>query len=236
MTTPTGSQVIAYAETFKGIARGRVRENVNDFTQWYYGDNTSASFCLIGICYVFNHFDVLEKFLGGKIAYVPNLKGRVGSKWHTSKSDIAKGDPVTFDFNNTNEPEHVGLFIEWTNSAHTQFKSFDFNTTGNGSDDYCGEKTRNWSDVYGYVKPGLAPEDPSKYPGKVYRYDPSKPVMHDAHVKWIQQRLTAHGHTVDADGYYNARTEAKVMAFQVDAKLARDGEVGPKTWAALAAK
>jgi peptidoglycan hydrolase-like protein with peptidoglycan-binding domain len=55
-------------------------------------------------------------------------------------------------------------------------------------------------------------------------------------VKWIQQRLTAHSHTIDADGYYGARTEAKVMAFQVDAKLTRNGEVGPKTWTALAAK
>ena len=156
-TVPTGTQVIAYAKTFTGVARGRKRENVNTFTRWYYGNDTAAAFCLIGICYVYDHFGVLGAFLGGKIAYVPSLKGRVGSKWHTSKADIRKGDPVTFDFNRTGAPEHVGLFIAWANSARTEFTSFEFNTTGGGSSDWCGTKTRRWSDVYGYVKPGMAP-------------------------------------------------------------------------------
>jgi hypothetical protein len=231
MSTPTGSQVIAYAETFKGVARGRVKENINDFTQWYYGNNTAASFCLIGICYCLNHFGALG-LLGGKIAYVPSLKARVGSKWHTSKSLVSEGDPVTFDFNRSGEPEHVGLFIRWANSSHTEFVSFEFNTTGSGSDDWCGEKTRRWADVYGFVKPGLAPENPATYPGKIYRVH--SPLMHDSHVTWIQQRLGKHGHVVKVDGEYGPKTAAAVKAFQKATHLSADGEVGPKTWAALA--
>lgn len=233
MSTPTGSQLIAYAETFKGVARGRVRENVNDFTQWYYGNNTAASFCLIGICYCLNHFGALG-LLGGKIAYVPSLKARAAGKWHTTKTLLSIGDPVTYDFNRSGEPEHVGMFIRWANSAHTQLVSFEFNTTGGGSDDWCGEKTRNWSDVYGIVNLGLAADSPAAYPGKIYRYTAGHALMHDSHVTWIQQRLGKHGHKVTVDGYYGPKTKAAVVAFQKGAHLAADGQVGPKTWAALA--
>ena len=234
MPTPTGAQVIAYAETFKGVAKGRTGENVNTFTKWYYGNNTSASFCLIGICYVFDHFGALAAFLGGKIAYVPDLKRRVGSKWHTDRKLIAEGDLVAFDFNRSGEPEHVGLFKKWANSAHTQFVSFEFNTTGAGSDDYCGEKTRNWSDVFGFVKPGLAADDPGKYTGTIYRYVKGKALMSGSHVKWIQQRLAAHGRAVTVDSEYGPKTAMAVKGFQKDAHLVQDGEVGAKTWAALA--
>lgn len=233
MATPTGAQVIGYAQTLKGIARGRTGENVNTFTRWYYGNGTAASFCLIGICYVLDHFGALG-LLGGKIAYVPNLRGRVGSKWHTSKATIAEGDPVTFDFNRSGEPEHVGLFVKWLDKAHTEFETFEFNTVGDGSDDYCGTKTRRWSDVYGYVKPGLAPADPSVYDGRIYRYAKGKALITGAHVRWIQQRLGVHGHRVTVDGEYGPKTRDAVTAFQRAGKLTADGEVGPTTWKALA--
>jgi murein L,D-transpeptidase YcbB/YkuD len=228
VATPTGEQLVSYAMTLRGRAKGRVRENVNDFTQWYYGDDTAASWCLIFICYCLNHFGSLV-LLGGKIAYVPSLKSRVGTKWHTDRHKISKGDPVTFDFNRTGEPEHVGIFVRWLNSAQTQFESIE----GNTGDDLVATRTRNWSDVFGFVKPGLAPEDPSRYPGTIYRYAEGKPVMHDSHVTWIQQRLTAHGHKVTIDGEYGPATAAAVKAFQQAGGLTADGEVGPKTWSAL---
>lgn len=229
MASPTGEQLIAYGMTLRGRAKGRVAENVNDFTQWYYGDNTAASWCLIWVCYVFNHFGALG-LLGGKIAYVPNLRGRVGSKWHTSRNLIAEGDPVTYDFNRSGEPEHVGLFVRWSNSAHTEFESLE----GNTLDDEVAVRTRAWADVFGFVKPGLAPAVAGTYPGVLYRYVTGKPMMHDSHVTWIQQRLSAHGHAVIIDGWYGPKTATAVRAFQTAAKLAADGVVGPKTWGALA--
>jgi len=235
-TAPTGSQVLAYARTFKGVADGRRRENENDFTHWYYGNSTAASFCLIFICYVFNHFDVLVTFLGGKIAYCPDVKKRVGSKFHTTRSDIRPGDPVLFDFNNTNEPEHVGLFVKWLNDSHTMFESFEANTTGGGSSDWIGAKTRYWSDVFGYVKPGLAPENPNAYPGKIYRYVKGD-LMHDDHIEWAQGRLNAKGASpkLVADGVYGTKTRDEVSDFQSANGLTKDGEIGPKTWAKLGA-
>ena len=151
MAAPTGAQLVSYAMSLRGRAKGRVRENVNDFTQAYYGDNTAASWCLIFVWYCLNHFGAAG-LIGGKIAYVPSLKSRVRGKWHTSKSLIREGDPVTFDFNRTGSPEHVGIFIKWLNSAKTQFQSIE----GNTGDDLVATRTSYWSDVFGYVKPGLA--------------------------------------------------------------------------------
>ena len=227
MTTPTGSQIVSYAMTFRGKAKGRVRENVNDFTQWYYGDNTAASWCMIFVCHTYNHFDSLG-LLNGKIAYVPNLKSHVGSKWHTSKDGIAAGDPVTFDFNRSGEPEHVGLFIKWLDKSSGTFQSIE----GNTGDDLVATRTRDWSDVFGYVKPGLAPEDPSKYPGVVYSYAKGKHLQSGTHVKWIQERLGLTGKALD--GQYGPKTASKVKSFQASHGLTKDGQVGPKTWAALA--
>lgn len=233
---PTGAQVLAYAQTFKGIAKGRKKENVNQFTEWYYGNETAASFCLIFICYVFNHFGMLKAFLGGKIAYCPDLKHRVGSKFHTAKGSIAPGDPVLYDFNNSNEPEHVGLFVKWLNDAHTEFESYDANTTGNGSDDYIGPKTRYWSDVFGYVKPGMSPDDPSTYTGTIYRYIKGKTPQSSKHIEWMQEQLNAKGAKpkLTTDGVYGKLTATEVRDFQKANHLTVDGEVGPKTWSVLA--
>lgn len=225
MSTPTGAQVISYAKTLKGTPRGKVRENVNDFTQWYYGDNTAASWCLIFVCWCFNHFDFLKPGLGGKIAYVPDLKKRVGSKWHTSKDNIRQGDPVTFDFNNSGEPEHVGLFDKWIDKNRGIFQSVE----GNTGNDVVAVRTRYWSDVYGYVKPGLAAPDPSRYDGRIYKV--TRPMMTGDHVKWIQKQLGMTGSQID--GQYGPVTAAKVKSFQHAHHLTEDGQVGPKTWAAL---
>lgn len=235
MSAPKGSEVVAYAATFKGVAKGHVRENVNDFTQWYYGDNTSASFCLIGICYVFNHFDFLVDGLGGKIAYVPDLKHRVGGKWHTDKALISRGDPVTFDFNNTGDPEHVGMFVKWLNSSHTLFQSFEFNTTGAGSDDYCGYKDRSWSDVFGFVKPGFSPEtSPDTYNGFVYRYV-SGHLQSGTRVEWIQDHINLwKPKALKVDGAYGTHTRDAVKAYQTARRLTVDGVVGGQTWNSLA--
>lgn len=226
MSTPTGQQIVSYARSLRGRPRGKVRENVNDFTQWYYGNNTAASWCLIFVCYVFNHFNSLN-LLNGKVAYVPNLKNHVGSKWHTAKSGIQAGDPVTFDFNRSGEPEHVGIFISWVNAS--TFLSVE----GNTLNDVVAVRTRRWADVFGYVKPGLATANPAVYPGIVYKLRTW--TMHDSHVKWIQQRLIVHKFlpAKSDDSFYGTKTRDAVKNFQKANRLHEDGAVGPKTWAAL---
>jgi peptidoglycan hydrolase-like protein with peptidoglycan-binding domain len=52
-------------------------------------------------------------------------------------------------------------------------------------------------------------------------------------VKTLQYLLRERGHGVDVDGIFGPATDAAVRAFQQEKNLAVDGDVGPKTWAAL---
>ncbi|MFF3959486.1 peptidoglycan-binding protein [Streptomyces sp. NPDC001890] len=49
----------------------------------------------------------------------------------------------------------------------------------------------------------------------------------------LQQLLTAHGHSLTADGSFGGLTEAAVQAFQTKQGLQADGVAGPNTWKAL---
>ena len=230
---PTGKTIAAYMRTRIGHT-GRVRENVNDFTKWYYGDNTAASWCAIFVCYVYNHFGALS-LLSGKVAYVPNIKSHVGSKWHTDRDKIETGDPVTFDFNHSGEPEHVGTFIEWQDGAKTRFTSIE----GNTGSDVVALRTRYWYDVYGYVKPGLSstgPVPPSK-PTKV-PVPNGTPVLKTGstgtRVRQLQTALNiTRAKKIGVDGAYGTQTASAVRAFQTAHKLTADGEYGERTEAAL---
>lgn len=52
-------------------------------------------------------------------------------------------------------------------------------------------------------------------------------------VRTLQHLLAARSRPVTVDGVFGPVTEAAVRAFQKDKHLAVDGDVGPKTWAAL---
>ena len=230
MSPPTGDQLVAFAMTQRGRAKGYKRENVNAYTTWYYGDNTAASWCLIFVCYCLNHFGALG-LLGGKIAYVPSLKGRVRRQVAHLQSADPQGRPGHVRL----QPDRLArarrdLHQVARTRAKTRFQSIE----GNTGDDLVATRTRYWSDVFGYVKPGLAVRRPGTYPGVIYRYAKGWPLQTGSHVTWIQQHLTAHGHATKVDGKYGPDTAAAVKDFQRQTGLAVDGEVGGKTWAALA--
>ena len=54
-------------------------------------------------------------------------------------------------------------------------------------------------------------------------------------MKSCQEALTSRGYPCAVDGIFGSDTEANVKKFQLDAHLAADGIVGPKTWDALLA-
>ena len=91
--------------------------------------------------------------------------------------------------------------------------------------------------MYGFVKPGLAPDDPSKStPARSTGTTRDKAPQESGHIAWMQSRLNAHGAkpTLEIDGGYWKLTAAAVKAFQAANGLKADGEVGAKTWTALA--
>ena len=61
-----------------------------------------------------------------------------------------------------------------------------------------------------------------------------KPGMEDDAVATVQQLLSARGYySGDCDGIFGELTKRALMAYQADAGLETDGEVGGQTWAEL---
>jgi glycosyl hydrolase family 25/putative peptidoglycan binding protein len=75
---------------------------------------------------------------------------------------------------------------------------------------------------------------PKPWPGTLYRYTAGHALMHGSNVKWIQERLNAHGAHLKVDSEYGAKTRDAVRAFQKAHHLTVDGVVGKQTWGALA--
>lgn len=90
-----------------------------------------------------------------------------------------------------------------------------------------------WDCVLRYMG-GNAGADPEKSKPTYYysvKLPLLKPGMEDDAVVTLQQLLTARGYyTGDCDGKFGELTKRSVMAFQADAGLDTDGEVGGKTW------
>jgi len=59
------------------------------------------------------------------------------------------------------------------------------------------------------------------------------PYMTGSDVRWVQQRLNAHGAKLNADGVFGPKTSSAVVAFQRSYGLTADGIVGPFTHEAL---
>jgi glycoside hydrolase-like protein/putative peptidoglycan binding protein len=81
--------------------------------------------------------------------------------------------------------------------------------------------------------PAPVPKPPS-WPGRYLKY--TKPLMHGSDVRWVQQRLNAHGAkpAVKVDGEYGLKTRDAVGKFQTKQRIGYDHVVGPQTWNALA--
>jgi hypothetical protein len=230
--TPTWAQVYALAKKqLAKYAKGRKRENVNEYTEWYYGNETAAPFCFIGISWTLAHAAGSQAaglaLIGGKKAYAPYIRNIKG--YHSGHSGMKVGAIVA-----VNSFNHIGFCVAVSGST---FDLLSFNSVSGSSDDAVTVKRYSLSYASGYVNlkyAAPAPADPNAYPGTVYKYVPGHSLMTGSHVKWIQTQLGKHGHKVTVDGYYGPKTASAVKAFQKSAKLTVDGQVGPKTWSALA--
>lgn len=128
-------------------AKGRKRENVNDYTNWFYKTwNQAAQFCFIGISWTLAHAGATEAdglaLIGGKQSYVPAIRGIKG--YRAGHSGMKVGAIVAVSRFN-----HIG-FCTAIHSNGT-FELYSFNTTYNGSDDAVWPKTYSLSSASGYV-------------------------------------------------------------------------------------
>lgn len=98
-----------------------------------------------------------------------------------------------------------------------------YNGPGFRANDYDGKLARAYAT---YAASGKAA--PSPAPALLRRGS------HGEAVRALQLALSAHGHTIRADGLFGPATESAVRAFQGSNGLGVDGIVGPATHAALA--
>lgn len=158
MSAPSWNAVLTLARKQKAkYAKGRKRENVNDYTIWYYGNETAAPFCFIGISWTLAHAADTEAdglaLIGGQHAYVPDIRSIHG--YHAGHSGMKVGAIVA-----VNSFNHIGFCTAISGSTFTLLS---FNSTSGGSDDAVTEKTYSLSSASGYVNlaygSGSAEED-----------------------------------------------------------------------------
>lgn len=222
----TAHAVLVLAASQIGTGESPAGSNKNKYSKWY---GLVGPWCWMFLCWLFDQKGALA-LIFGKHAYVPYFKSVFSAHGEFHTSNPKPGDLVAFDFNRSGDPEHIGIVEKVISSSVIQ-------TIEGNTSDHVMRRTRARSYVYGYATPKYAAApaaDPDAYPRTVYRYVKGKALMTGSHVKWIQRRLAAHKHAVSVDSQYGPKTAAAVKAFQKDAKLTQDSQVGPKTWTALA--
>lgn len=157
---PTRAEYVRYLRSLEGgygPARG-LANNDNFLNTWYYGRRVSGNdyaWCLVTECYAQNHFDILAAN-GGKAAGCPSMKARaerVGAKVvirPKSTKDMEPGDPLAYDFNHTDEPEHTGTFVAAISS--TEFYATEGNTSTSQYSDAIALKRRSVHDVLWHIE------------------------------------------------------------------------------------
>lgn len=222
----TAHAILTLAASQIGTGESPAGSNKNKYSKWY---GLTGAWCWMFLCWLFNQKGALA-LIFGKHAYVPDFKKVFSAHGEYHTSNPRTGDLVAFDFNRSGDPEHIGIVEKVVSGSVIQ-------TIEGNTSDHVMRRTRARSYVYGYATPkytAAPPANPNAYPGTVYRYTKGKALMGGSHVKWIQQRLAAHKHAVSVDSQYGPKTAAAVKAFQKDAKLTADSQVGKLTWAALA--
>jgi hypothetical protein len=146
MAAPTWAQVYKLAHAQLATwAKGRLGENVNEYTIWYYGDHTSAAFCFIGISWTLAHAARTQAeglaLIGGKKAYVPNIRSIPG--YRAGHSGVKVGAIAAVSSFN-----HIGFVVR---VGSTTFDLLSFNSVSGSSDDAVTVKTYSLSAISGHV-------------------------------------------------------------------------------------
>lgn len=219
----TAHAILTLAASQIGTGESPPGSNKNKYSKWY---GMVGAWCWMFLCWLFDQKGALA-LIFGKHAYVPDFKKVFSAHGEFHTSNPKTGDLVAFDFNRSGDPEHIGIVEKVISSSTIQ------TIEGNTSDRVM-RRTRSRSYVYGYATPKYAAApaaDPNAYPGTVYRYVRGH-MMTGSHVRWIQTHLGFTGKAID--GVFGPKTRDAVEAFQKAHKLTADGQVGPKTWGALA--
>lgn len=144
---PTWGQVYTLARAqLASTVHGRIRENVNPFTIWYYGTSAiAAAWCFIFISWCLAHAAKTASaglsLLGGKYAYVPYINRISG--YRSGHSGMRAGAIVA-----VNSFNHIGFC---TAVGGSTFNLLSGNSTSAAGSDAITVKTYPLSMASGYV-------------------------------------------------------------------------------------
>lgn len=170
---PTRSEYVAYAKSFIGSYGAGAGHAENDvpFNTKYYGRRVSGSrysWCRVFEWCIDDHFGIAD-LNGGKTASCPDsvrVGKNAGAKtWHKPKHGspaYQAGNKVLYDFNDTDESEHTGIFVAGRDS-----RSF-WAVEGNTGNDQVALRIRFYSDVLDVVETlGLGSKNGDQQRGSV---------------------------------------------------------------------
>ena len=163
------NKLIAVAESKLGETENPKNSNKTMFGRWYGLDG--YAWCAMYVSWVYHK-------AGFPLGFINDKKGFRGCQsaynhWKSTgelTKKPSKGDIVLFSWGGR-RADHVGIFIEWTNSAKTKFKSIEGNTSlsnqRNGGE--VMHRIRGMGNVKAFVKPKVLLGN--SLPGTVDEYD-----------------------------------------------------------------
>lgn len=226
---PTWAKFVAFLRSLVSkFPPGRKKENVNDYTHWYYGNwNVAASWCFIIISWVLDKFGMLDQ-IGGKRAWVPDLRKVRGHK--SGASGLEAGHLVA-----VNDYNHIGICVYRSGST---FHLWSGNSTTTGSTDGTTVKSYSTSIVSGHVPLKFAPAAPPPAPAaKLPIPSPKLDVDGEVGTETYKALQAVLAFRLGEALYLNGKLDtATKKALQRYLKVTVDGDIGPKTVRALQKK
>jgi len=226
------SDLIAKALSQEGTGEGK--GGVTKYGTWYATQVHDNAYKAAAWCDMFVSWCADQVGLGkviGRYAYTPSH-----AQWFADNGKWGQkpkvGAIVFYDWGGSHNRaaiDHVGIVTKVRSDGRIQ-------TIEGNTNDQVAQRVRDLSTVAGFGYPaypgGTTAPKPSSTPRPLLKYGAT-----GTHVKYLQQRLNAKGYHLAVDGVFGPKTRAAVRAFQAAHKSAVvwvDGEVGPKTWTALA--
>lgn len=202
--------IVREFEKYLGVGENPPNSNKNLFTQWYFGNDTGAPWCMISLSYVLSKLGYNIKYANCEIFRHAFIRKKVNI------STCQRNDIVLFDWDKDGTADHVGVVVEYNGKI---IKTIEGNT-GNNKVEY---KHRYTSDVIACIRLSSTPTLAS----------PPELTVVEMQRLLNKKCMKALGMTLKEDGIKGKNTTRAVKIFQAMMDLEIDGICGAKTWREL---
>lgn len=232
-------KILSVAAAEIGTKENPANSNRVKYNTEYYGNDIASSnraWCCVFVWWVFKHAGYSSLFYDGKkCAGCTSLMNFYKSKGQIVSGNTYKpGDLVLFQFDKDSYADHIGIIEKDNGDTITTIEG----NTSTSSDDNGGtvmRRTRKKSLIMAVARPNYSGSTTTSEVNTVkIELSVLKRGSKGDSVEALQILLNGYGFNCGkVDGSFGQDTEKAVIAFQKAKGLAKDGVVGPATWAAL---